>query len=96
MPGSNTFSVRLPENLRQEVDQFAETTKRSRSYVVKEAVEAYMEEQRSRLAAIDEALAEIDKGELVSGEKVSEWLSTWGTAEEKPAPEPDIFLPRKS
>jgi predicted transcriptional regulator len=96
MPGSNTFSVRLPEDLRHMVDQYAEMTKRSRSFIVKEAVAAYMEEQKARLAAIDEALAEVDKGAFVSGGRVSEWLSTWGTPEELPAPEPDIFLPRKS
>jgi predicted transcriptional regulator len=46
------------------------------------------------LAAIDEALAEADKGVFVSGEAVIEWLESWGTDNVKPCPEPDIF-PRK-
>jgi chitodextrinase len=46
------------------------------------------------LAAIDEALAEADKGVFVSGEAVIEWLESWGTDNVKPSPEPDIF-PRK-
>ena len=54
---AGTFSVRLPDDLRREVDDFAKATKRSRSFVVKEAVAAYMEEQKAYLAAIDEALA---------------------------------------
>lgn len=95
MPDS-TFSVRLPDDLRREVDQLAKVTKRSRAYVVKEAVTAYMEEQRAYLAAIDEALGEAESGAFVSGEKVSEWLSSWGKPDEKPAPETDIFLNRKS
>ena len=93
---SGTFSVRLPENLRREVDDFAKATKRSRSFVVKEAVAAYMGEQKAYLSAIDEALAEADKGVFISGEAVSKWLASWGTSDELPAPEPDIFLNRKS
>jgi predicted transcriptional regulator len=93
---SATFSVRLPDDLRQEVDDFAKATKRSRSFVVKEAVAAYMQEQKAYLAAIDEALAEADRGVFISGEAVSKWLASWGTPDELPAPEPDIFLNRKS
>ena len=96
MTSESTFSVRLPEALRREVDEFAKATKRSRSFVVKEAVEAYMQEQRAYYAAIDEALAEADKGAFISGEKVMEWLASWGTDNELPPPEPDIFPKRKS
>src|SRR4051812_8226698 len=93
---SGTFSVRLPDDLRRGVDEFAKATKRSRSFVVKEAVAAYMEDRRAYLAAIDEALAEADEGVFISGENVRQWLSSWGKPDELPAPEPDIFLKRKS
>ena len=96
MAAESTFSVRLPEELRREVDAFAKASKRSRSFVVKEAVAAYMHDQRAYLAAIDEALAEADKGVFISGEKVMEWLASWGTDNELPPPEPDIFLKPKS
>jgi predicted transcriptional regulator len=76
---SGTFSVRLPDSLRREVDDFAKATK-----------------QKAYLAAIDEALAEADKGVFISGEAVSKWLASWGTPDELPPPEPDIFLNRKS
>jgi predicted transcriptional regulator len=96
MAGESTFSVRLPDDLRREVDEFAKASKRSRSVVVKEAVAAYMAEQRAYVAAIDEALAEANEGVFISGEKVMEWLASWGTENELPAPEPDIFLKPKS
>ncbi|MBA3448522.1 MAG: CopG family transcriptional regulator [Pseudaminobacter sp.] len=88
---SSTFSVRLPNDLRTEVDQFATLTKRSRSFVVKEAVEAYMQEQRDYLAAIDEAIEEADKGVFISGDAVDRWLASWGTDNVLPMPKPDIF-----
>jgi predicted transcriptional regulator len=88
---ASTFSVRLPEDLRKAVDDYAHATKRSRAFVVKEAVAGFMEEQSAYLAAIDEALAEGDEGGYVSGEAVIEWLESWGTDNVKPSPEPDIF-----
>jgi hypothetical protein len=51
-------------------------------------------DEKAYLAAIDEALAEADKGIFVSGEAVFEWMKSWGTDNVKPFPEPDIF-PRK-
>lgn len=92
---SSLVSVRLPDDLRREVDDFARLSKRSRSFVVKEAVAAYMEDQRAYRAAIEEALAEADKGVFVSGEAVDRWLTSWGTDSELPPPEPDIFPDEK-
>ena len=93
---SGTFSVRLPDGLRREVDDFAKATKRSRSFVVKEAVAAYMAEQRAYLTAIEEGEREADLGIFVSGEAVERWLLSWGTDNELPRPEPDIFPDGKS
>ena len=88
---SGTFSVRLPDDLRREVDDYAKATKRSRSFVVKEAVAAYMGEHKAYLAAIEEGEREADLGVFVSGEAVKRWLLSWGTDNELPRPEPDIF-----
>jgi len=92
MPESSTLvSIRLPDELRREVDEFAKLTKRSRSFVVKEAVSAFIQEKRAYRVAIDEAVAEADRGVFVSGEAVDRWLASWGTDEHVPPPEPDIF-----
>jgi predicted transcriptional regulator len=85
------FLVKLPDELRQEVDKFAKATKRSRSVVVTEAVEAYMQGQREYQAAIEEGEREADLGVFISGEAVERWLLSWGTENELPRPEPDIF-----
>ncbi len=87
----DTFSVRLPDDLRAEIDRIAESTKRSRAFIIKEAVEAYVEEQRDYDAAVAEALVEADKGVFVSGEKVLVWLEELKTNPNAPEPEPDVF-----
>lgn len=94
MANNTLVSVRLPDDLRQEVDEFARLTRRSRSFVVKEALSAFIEEARAYRQAIDEASAEADRGIFVSGEAVDEWLASWGSTEGREVPQPDIFPDR--
>ena len=46
---AETFSVRLPDGLKAEVESLARQYKRSRSFIIKEAVEAYVEDRREYL-----------------------------------------------
>jgi predicted transcriptional regulator len=88
-----TFSVRIPDGLRQEVDALAKANRRSRSFLVKEALQAYVDEQKAYREAIEDAIREADEsGEFISGEAVDRWLASWGTDNVLPMPEPDIFL----
>jgi predicted transcriptional regulator len=91
MASGTTFSVRLPAETKRELEEYARATKRSSAFIVKEAVEAHLAERRAYLAAIDEAEREADEGVFVSGEAVLDWLQSWGTKNELPRPEPDIF-----
>jgi len=64
MPPSNeTFSVRIPPELRQELDDLAAITDRSRSKLIAEAVEQYLDVQRWQIEVIRERLAEAERGE---------------------------------
>jgi len=38
--------------------------------------------------AIDESLAQVERGETISAEAVDEWLESWGTDNELPPPRP--------
>lgn len=91
MAASETFSVRLSPETKRELEEYARRTRRSSAFIVKEAVEAHLAERRAYLAAIDEAIKEADEGVFVSGEAVMKWLHSWGTDDELPMPEPDIF-----
>ena len=52
-------------------------------------------DEKAYHAAIDEALAEADKGVFISGEAIIEWLESWGTDYVKPTPEPDHYLSKE-
>lgn len=88
MPSSPILSIRLPEDLRREVDAIADWEKRSRSFIVKEAVTAYVAERRAYREAIAEGIADLEAGRVVSGEEFSRWVASLGTDHELPAPEP--------
>lgn len=93
MTAGSTFSVRLPPETRRELEEYAKATRRSSAFIVKEAVEAHLAERRAYLAAVEEAIEEADaSGEFISWEATSKWLRSWGTPQELPPPEPDVFL----
>jgi RHH-type rel operon transcriptional repressor/antitoxin RelB len=50
---SQTLSVRLPDNLAAELNNIAEITERSKSYLVQKALEIYLQEQADLQVAID-------------------------------------------
>ena len=82
-----TFSVRIPEKLKDEVEQFASLTKRSRSYIVKEAVESYMEDRLAYLQELNEAVESIDTQPTYVAADVFSWARTWGTDKETKLPQ---------
>ena len=66
------MSVRLPEDLIAGLDHLAEATDRSRSYLVKEAIETYLTEYEDYRLAMDRLLDKDD--EIVSGSELRKRL----------------------
>jgi predicted transcriptional regulator len=50
-------------------------------------------EREARAASIARARAQAEAGETVPGEAVFEWLASWGTDKELPAPKPSRRRP---
>jgi len=86
-----TTSVRMPDELLQRLEQAAAKLRRSKGWIIKDAVEAYLareERKAQRLEETREALADIENGQVVSGDEILEWLESWGTENEKVLPKP--------
>lgn len=68
----------------------AKKTKRSKSYIAKEALERYIEQEETKDFEYRETLARWEHyeetGEVVSDEAMEAWLETWGSSKEKPCP----------
>jgi predicted transcriptional regulator len=88
---SSPFSLRLESKIKMRLEKEAKLTKRSAGFVVQQALKDYLDSKDYERKIADEAFAEAEKGIFTSGEKVFAWMESWGTENELPFPEPDIF-----
>lgn len=92
MAGSVKLSLEIDSELKEWIDDEAGRQDRPASEVVSEVLSAAMRRQAARDEMIRAAIREADKGVFISSEKVTEWLESWGTENELPMPEPDVFI----
>ena len=90
------FSVRIDAKLKARLEKEAKRRDRTASYIANRAIQFYFEQLDHTAKEIDEAFAEADKGEFISGDKVLDWMKSWGTENELAPPEPDILPQAKS
>ncbi|MBD2691213.1 CopG family ribbon-helix-helix protein [Anabaena catenula] len=85
----STTSFRLDDDLQEKLEITANRTKRSKGWIINDALRRYIEQEELKQRILDEtqeALADIEASRVVSGEEVMKWLETWGTAAETKAP----------
>jgi RHH-type rel operon transcriptional repressor/antitoxin RelB len=83
-----TLTIRVPKQQLERLARLAEATNRTKSFLAAEALTEFLDQQEWQVAAIQEAIDEIDSGvPTVSHERVVAWLKTWGTDHEEPMPE---------
>jgi predicted transcriptional regulator len=81
MTTPRTISFRIaPEKVAQ-LDQIAKAMDRDRSYLLNEAVESYLSEQRRFAAMVEEGLEASRKGELIDDEEVGRMIESWNRNE---------------
>lgn len=84
---SKAITAHVPLPLAEKIDEMAARLERSRGWVVKQALVAWLEqeEQRSRLTL--EALADVDAGALIDHSAVQAWAASLDTDAPLPAPQ---------
>ena len=70
MSGRN-FSVRIEDDKLDEIDAVAKARARSRNFVVAEAIERYLAEERRWIAQVKEGLAAAEAGDFASEGEVA-------------------------
>ena len=84
------LGVRLDEQLENRLNALAEKTQRSKSFLAKEALTRYIEEEECKQRENELTMARWNEyqetGETVSNETMTEWLGSWGTEQEKACP----------
>ena len=51
-----------------------------------EAIDAYLDVNEWQVGGIKRAIASLDRGDVVSHERIKEWVASWGSKNELPIP----------
>jgi predicted transcriptional regulator len=82
-------SVRLPPDVEEKLAAVAERARRTKSWLINEAVKEYLVrlgEDEKRWGETLEALASVKAGRVVEGDEMLEWIGSWGAEGEEAAP----------
>ena len=82
-------TVRLGEEIETELSALAEARKRSKSWLINQALKEYLERQNSEMLRWEETLVAIESvaaGRVLEGEDVHAWLRSWGAKNERIGP----------
>ncbi len=71
------ITVRLDGRKRAELDALARATLRDRSFLVNEAIDAYLDVHRWQITHIEEGLRQAEAGEFATDEEVSAAFARW-------------------
>ena len=85
------LSVRMDPGIKARLENEARIEDRSASYIIQKALDQYLTAKEYKRRALEEAVAEADKGIFISDEAMTAWVMSWDTDNELPPPEPDIF-----
>ncbi|HCH31748.1 MAG TPA: CopG family transcriptional regulator [Oceanospirillaceae bacterium] len=84
------LGVRLDEQLENRLNALAVKIQRAKSYLAKQALTRYIQEEERKQHENELAVARWEEyqetGETVSNEAMTDWLGTWGTDKEQPCP----------
>lgn len=74
---STTMTIRLEEDTKSRLDQLAEATQRSRSFLAAEAIRDYIALNEWQIGEIRKAVKEAERGEFASDAQVKTFFDGW-------------------
>jgi len=83
---TKVVTAHVPTELAAKVDAIAARRDRSRGWIMKQALSAWVEQEEQRYRLTLEALADVDAGRTVDHDNVEKWVDTLDS--EKPLPMP--------
>ncbi len=83
---TKVLTAHVPLPLAEKVDQMAARLERSRGWIVKQALSAWIDQEEERSRLTREALADVDTGRVIDHQAVQAWADSLGTDEPLPVP----------
>ncbi len=84
-------SIKIDDDLKARIRSLAQRRRRSSHWIMREAIEQYVEREEARESFKQEAYASWNAyqgtGRHLTGDEVRDWLDRWGTEEETELPD---------
>lgn len=83
---TKVLTAHVPQSLADKVDQMAARLERSRGWIVKQALAAWIDQEEERRRLTLEALADVDAGRVIEPQAVQAWANSLDTDNPLPLP----------
>jgi predicted transcriptional regulator len=83
---TKVLTAHVPLPLAEKVDQIAARMERSRGWIVKQALSAWVDQEEERRRMTLEAMADVEAGQVIDHQSVQAWADSLST--DKPLPVP--------
>lgn len=83
---TKVLTAHVPLPLAEKVDQMAARLERSRGWIMKQALSAWIEQEEERSRLTREALADVDAGRVIDHQAVQAWADSLDSGEPLPVP----------
>lgn len=83
---TRSVTAHVPVELAEKVDLMAERLERSKNWIVKQALYAWIEQEELRSRLTREALADVDAGRVIDHQAVQAWAESLSTDTPLPLP----------
>lgn len=84
--GTKVLTAHVPLPLAEKIDQLAARLERSRGWIVKQALAAWVEQEEQRSRLTREALVDVDTGLVFDHSAVMAWVDSLDTEHPLPVP----------
>ena len=78
MSQSTTMTIRLSPEVKERLEQLAEATHRSKSFLAAEAIQDFIDINEWQINEIEAAVREADAGEFATDDEVKDTFKRWG------------------
>ena len=83
---TKVLTAHVPLQLADKVDQMATRLERSRAWVMKQALSAWIAQEEERDRLTQEALADVDAGSVIDHQAIQAWVDSLDTDQPLPVP----------
>ncbi|MDH5298916.1 MAG: ribbon-helix-helix domain-containing protein [Desulfobulbaceae bacterium] len=85
-PETKVLTAHVPLPLAERVDLVAKRLERSRGWIMKQALSAWLDQEEERERLTREALADVDASRVIDHQTVQAWADSLSTDEPLPVP----------